>query len=482
MKRLITLVVITLSFLTSFGQSGIEGHVRTLASDQFSGRKGGTDGDTLTINYILDQLSTINGVRLWGTDGQQRFNVAPKTLHSLPESGNSMSISGKVLTLDKDFFPTVFSASGEFVSQDVVFGGYGLNINSGGVCRNDYQNIDVNGKWVLLLRESPDPSNDHYHSPSWDFAKVEEARKQGASGVLLVHGKGDRWQLLESTELWTPQSDLPVICITREVANLILSDSNSIEELEKRCRKSVLESTLECSSGISANLRITRKVHTTSNIIATIDGQNQRLKDEVILVGAHFDHWGITKRDGQLMVMNGADDNASGVSMVLDLARKVSLGKRPDRTIMFVFFGAEEEGLVGSKYFTYALPLEQGRVVHMVNLDMLGRYSTYGSIDFYGLDSYAEGLNYASKLPNPDKLRIKTVRGMGVTSDHIPFNCYNISVSGFNTGTHKQVHTPFDDVDLIDFSSMPAIADYVYNYLVKLASRSSNITFAGRIN
>lgn len=482
MKRLITLWGLFFVVSTSFGQSNIERHVRALASDQFCGRKGGTHGDTLAINYILDQLSTLDRVRLWGTDGQQRFNVTPKTLHSLPESGNSMSVSGKELTLDKDFFPTVFSASGEFVSQDVVFGGYGLNINRGGICRNDYQNIDVNGKLVLLLRESPDPTNGHYHSPSWDFAKVEEARRQGASGVLLVHGEGDRWQLLESTELWTPQTDLPVICITREVANLILGDSNSIDELEKCCRKSVLTTPLECSGSVSASLRINRKVHTTSNIIATIEGRDKKMKDEVIVVGAHFDHWGVTKRDGEPMVMNGADDNASGVSMVLDLARKVSQGKPLDRTIMFVFFGAEEEGLVGSKYFTYALPLEHGRVVHMVNLDMLGRYSTCDSMAFYGLGSYKEGLNYASKLPNPNDLRIKTVQGMGVISDHIPFNCYNISVSGFNTGTHKQVHTPNDDVDLIDFASMPAIADYVYNYLVKLASNDSKITFAGRIN
>lgn len=476
MKKL-AILALTLTTIAASAQNNLERHVRTLASDEFAGRKGGTRGDTLAINYIIGELAKVPAIQFWGTDGQQRFNMSPKSLHSTPASGNIMTIDGQELRLDKDFFPPVFSAEGNY-SMPVVFAGYGLNLKTPTITRNDYAAIDAQGRWVMILRESPDPRVDDYLASCWDFAKVEEARAQGAAGVLLVHGKGDRWQLLESTELWNPQSDLPVLCITRETANRILDGQATIEELEIASRRAAPANEIVSQARVSTNLKIDRRRFSTSNVIATVPGRDPKFKDEVVVVAGHFDHFGIRDYKGVPTLISGADDNASGAAAVLELARKVGENGGFDRSVMFILLAAEEEGLVGSKYFTHSLPLPRGEVVSMLNFDMIGRYAQCDSLEFYCLDTFKEGIDYARSLPNPNKLRVTMAAGKGFTSDHIPFLSYNIPSCGITTGVkaNPQVHTPLDNVERIDFRGGEQIIDYAYDYLKKLCDKRSTIT------
>lgn len=476
MKRNLLFLVFFLSMLSVSGQGQFETDVRTLASEEFGGRLGGTRGDTLTIDYILGELSKIDRVELWGNDGMQRFDIATKRLHISPRSVNELSISGEKLNLGSDFMPPVYSASGQY-SMGVVFAGYGMNVKTDKVSRNDYRNIDVSGKWVLVLRESPDHSQRDYLSPSWDWAKVEEARRQGAAGVLLVHGKGDNWQLLESTELWNPQSDIPVVCITRAAANKILQGVATIEELETMSRQSAAIPKIECVKSVQANLSITRKRIATGNIIATIPGSDPILKDEFVVLGAHFDHVGRIVYKGQIQTVVGADDNATGVAAVLELARMVSRAKPMARSVMFVFFASEEEGLVGSKYFTRALPLPKGEVKHLVNFDMIGRYAKCDSVSFYGLGSFQRGDQIARSVPNSDTLRVKFEAKYSMLSDHVPFLNYNISASGLSTMYNPEVHTPLDNLDRIDFRGAERVVNYAFRYIQKLCDRKTQIVF-----
>lgn len=476
MKRNLLFVVFFLSTLAVTGQGRFETDVRTLASEEFGGRLGGTRGDTLTINYILSELSKIDRIDLWGNDGMQRFDIATKRLHIAPGSVNELSVGGESLNLGRDFMPPVYSASGRY-SMDVVFAGYGMDIKTDRVSRNDYQDIDVTGKWALVLRESPNYAQTDYLAPSWDWAKVEEARCRGAAGVLLVHGKGDHWQLLESTELWNPQSDIPVVCITRATANKILQGVTTIQELEAMSRQSFKVPNIECEHKVEATLNVTRKRIATGNIIATIEGNDPLLRNEFVVIAAHFDHVGRSMYKGQMQTFVGADDNATGVAAVLELARMASRAKPMARSIMFLFLASEEEGLVGSKYFTWALPLPKGEVKHVVNFDMIGRYANCDSVSFYGLGSFDRGEDLARRVPNSDTLRLKFEQNYRMLSDHVPFLNYNISASGLSTMHNAEVHTPLDNLDRIDFRGAERIVNYAFRYVEKLCDRKMAIKF-----
>lgn len=459
-------------------EKNLRKHVTTLASDSFIGRFPGTQGDTLSSQYILDELKAIPNIKLWNGDGRQRFNFALKEKHSQEES-SILFTQGESLKWNDDFYPTAFSASGVF-KYPVAFAGYGFNTES----RNDYKNVNIAGKWALILRELPCNGN-RYLSASSDYAKVQEAINHGATGVLLVHGERDRWQLLESTDLWYPQADVPVICISRKAANKILKENNvTIEGLEKECCTAPCDRTIVTNNAVTANLKITRVKQATQNIIATIEGSDKKLMNEVVVIAGHYDHQGYKVYNGLLgapsskeQVFNGADDNASGCAGMLELARLYS-SKHKDlkRSVMFVFLGAEERGLVGSKYFTYNLNQIDKKVVQMVNLDMIGYLAHTDSLLVYGVGTYAEGKELVSKV-KPEGIKVKVDPKMGITSDHIPFNVQNIPVTGFFTGGHKEVHTPFDDIDKIDFKGMKSIIDYSTNYLDYFLIKGGKISF-----
>lgn len=225
----------------------------------------------------------------------------------------------------------------------------------------------------------------------------------------------------------------------------------------------------------------------TQNVFGFIEGSDKKLKNEFIVIGAHYDHWGWggkgsgSKKKDTIAIHNGADDNASGVSALLCILEEVSkLKVKPKRSIIFISFSGEEEGLLGSKYFINHLPVKKEAVKVMLNMDMVGRLNAEKQIYMGGAGTFPNGVELMKKLGENSGLNPVVFAGDVGGSDHVSFYKASISAIGFHTGGHPQYHTPEDDIDLINFEGGALVAKYIYNALVSIANYNEELVFIKR--
>ena len=223
---------------------------------------------------------------------------------------------------------------------------------------------------------------------------------------------------------------------------------------------------------------------TTQNVAGYLEGSDPNLKNEFIVIGAHYDHWGWggqvsgSKKKDVMAIHNGADDNASGVSALLCILEEVSKSKtKPKRSIIFVSFSGEEEGLLGSKYFVSHLPVQKEAVKVMLNMDMVGRLNNEKQIYMGGAGTFPDGVELMKKLKENSGLNPVIHAGEVGGSDHVSFYKASISCIGFHTGGHPQYHTPEDDIDLINMNGGALVSKYIYNALVAIANYDQALYF-----
>ena len=222
----------------------------------------------------------------------------------------------------------------------------------------------------------------------------------------------------------------------------------------------------------------------TQNVVGYIEGSDEKLKNEFIVIGAHYDHWGWggknsgSKKKDTVAIHNGADDNASGVSALLCIAEELSKAAvKPKRSIIFISFSGEEEGLLGSKYFVAHLAVEKTAVKVMLNMDMVGRLNEEKQIYMGGAGTFPDGVSLMKKLGENSGLNPVIHAGEVGGSDHVSFYKSSISVIGFHTGGHPQYHTPEDDIDLINIEGGALVAKYIYNALFAIADYKQDLNF-----
>lgn len=222
----------------------------------------------------------------------------------------------------------------------------------------------------------------------------------------------------------------------------------------------------------------------TKNVVGYIQGSDSILKNEYIVIGAHYDHWGwggkgsSSKKKDTVAIHNGADDNASGVAALLCILEKVSKSKvKPKRSIIFVSFSGEEEGLLGSSYFVNHLPIEKNTVKVMLNMDMVGRLNAEKQIYMGGAGTFPNGVELMKQLGENSGLNPVIHTGDVGGSDHVSFYKSSISAVGFHTGGHPQYHTPEDDIDLINIQGGALVSDYIYNALMAIANYNQPLYF-----
>ncbi|OMQ12067.1 M20/M25/M40 family metallo-hydrolase [[Flexibacter] sp. ATCC 35103] len=222
----------------------------------------------------------------------------------------------------------------------------------------------------------------------------------------------------------------------------------------------------------------------TQNVIGYLEGSDPNLKNEFIVIGAHYDHWGwggigsSSKKKEVVAIHNGADDNASGVSALLCMAQELSKsGIKPKRSIIFISFSGEEEGLLGSKYFVNHLPVQKEAVKVMLNMDMVGRLNTEKQIYMGGAGTFPDGVELMKKLGENSGLNPVIHAGEVGGSDHVSFYKASISCIGFHTGGHPQYHTPEDDIDLINTDGGALVSKYIYNALISIANYEQSLYF-----
>lgn len=461
----------------------LRNHVRYLASDSLKGRLTGSIGDSLSAYYIRKELASYGFQPLSG-DGFQRFRV---TSRLVPGPENDLSVVDTRFVAEKDFSPFAFSADAGLISE-AVFAGYGFNINTDSLKWDDYQGIDVKNKWVMILRADPDVdnSNSPFIPYSGDRNKALLAKDMGAAGVLMVSGPAyDPQDTFESLNPNDFSVEIPVLRIKREVADLILAKTKkTISDLEKELNETKKPQSFTTKSTVSAKAEVIREMSTTRNVAMVLPGEDEAFKNEYIIIGAHFDHLGMggpgssSRAVDTIAVHHGADDNASGVSMMLELAEKFALTKGSHkRSIICIAFTGEEEGLLGSKYFVDNTDIDLTRVNAMINLDMVGSLTDSTAVQISGVGT-ADGLR---ELINTDtdttvfKVNLSE-EGYG-PSDHSSFYGKNIPVLFFWTGATLVYHTPSDTYDKLNYKGMVTISSLIFKVAEKLASTSDRLKF-----
>lgn len=461
----------------------LKDHIKYLSSDSLKGRLTGSSGDSLAAEYIRKDLLSDGLVPLAG-DGLQRYEVTKRIIAG---KNNEIIINGISYTPDKDFIPLSFSSNGEAESE-VIFAGYGLNINGDSLKWNDYNGVDTKGKWVMILRGDPDPENSK--SPfipfSGDRDKALLAKDMGAAGVLLVCGPlTDQQDTFESLSTEGFSVGIPVLRIKREIADIILSKSKTnTESQEKNINKSRKPGGFSTKIIINAKAELIRENAVTRNVEMLLPGEDEKLKNEYIIIGAHFDHLGMggpgssSRAPDTVGVHHGADDNASGVAMMMELAEKFSMTKGSHkRSIIVVAFSGEEEGLLGSKHYADEPGVDLSKVNVMINLDMVGRFNDTSMLQVSGVGTATGLKDLVSAKSDSSVVKLKlSDEGYG-PSDHSSFYFKNIPVLFYFTGAHLDYHTPADTWDKINYKGMTEISGLIFDVAEELANSPERLQF-----
>lgn len=492
MKILIYLAASLISFNIAFSgktpeidKDDLFNHVNFLASDSLRGRFPGTPEGKIAAEYIRDEFTKL-GLELKGEDGFQYFDVVTSVQ---PGAGNKFSFKGMKAEVSKDFTPLSFSESGELDAK-IAFAGYGFKIENDSVKWNDFESIDVSGKWVMMLFGDPDNGKSFStYSGNGDMRqKVLLAKDNGAKGVLYVAGnkfeKEDKLiKLFYDKSAST--TGIPVINITRKIADEILKNSGkTIDALESQLNDEKKPGSFEINEKLYAKSDIQQNKVTTQSIISVYKGSDPVLSNEYVVIGAHYDHLGFggpgsgSRRPDTLAIHNGADDNASGVASMLELAEKIKKSGGLKRSVIFMAFGAEEMGLLGSKFFVKDPLIDLKDIKYMINLDMVGSLDTATNGFVIGGTGTAEGLEDVVK---------KNVESSGLSaryspegygpSDHASFYINDIPVLFFFTGAKDTYHTPDDDTEHLNFPGQEKVTKLAYNIVKELANGPELLAF-----
>jgi hypothetical protein len=356
---------------------------------------------------------------------------------------------------------------------------------------NDYKNLDVNGKWVMIFRGDPEPDNAaSKFIPFSDLrSKILTAKDKGAAGVLLVtppsFDKEDKLILLtvENNEV---TAGIPAIHVKRTVANdLIKSSGFIVDSLDAMIIRKKQPESFSIDGILSGDIRMIREKHRTANVVALLEGSDPGLKNEYIVVGAHYDHLGFggpnsgSRMPDTVAIHNGADDNASGTAMIMELAGALSADHQaPRRSIIFIAFSAEEMGLLGSKYFVDNPPVPLKEIRTMFNFDMVGRFDPEkNSISVSGTATATETDSLLTLHEQGFPFTVAHAPSGYGPSDHAPFYAANIPVLYFNTGIHTDYHTPFDDTEKLDFEHSASVGNFALELIETVAGMDRPLTF-----
>jgi aminopeptidase YwaD len=461
----------------------IEKTIKYLASEELEGRRAGEKGDSLAAEYIRYQFNKA-GLELLFDNGFQSFSLV-----SSVEIGdnNYLYVRDKKYEVKTEYLPYSFTANKQ-VSAPVAFAGYGFSIDQDSLLWNDFKNIDAKGKWVLLLKGDPeiDKPESKFAAFSEDRAKVLTAQDNGAAGVLLVAGphfsEKDELQGLFYDKNSSTYS-IPVFQITRKVADSILSATgNTIEYLENKINQTMEPIVFQLDINISAKADVIQKNATTFNVAGMLKGNDPVLKNEFIVVGAHYDHLGMggpgsgSRALDTIAVHYGADDNASGVAAVIEMAYKAAAVKNNRRSLIFAAFGAEEMGLIGATSFTANPPVDLTKVAAMFNFDMVGRLDTNSrALSIGGSQTSLETEEILNRLGNGFNLSLSP-EGSG-PSDHAAFYMQDIPVFFISTGAHPDYHTPDDVAEKINYEGVSDIVDFIWMVASEVSNRENLLTF-----
>jgi hypothetical protein len=453
-----------------YAQTSIKGknifkHIEYLSSDALQGRWPGTKGDSLAGQYIKAAFSK-SGVKPLSGQYDQPFDVIVK-LDAAQGSNFIRTISGENLLLNKQY--SIFPFSGSAKIEAPVLFAY-----DNAIAFNAQQYIK--SSWVVLWRNKPVASATDSLS---DHALSIIAMHRGAAGVILI--SPDTVDSKDGLVRLRPRKDkpigIPVIQLTRTAWQQMQA------KLFTRATDDDKNYYLSAAP-LSGSVNIETQKVVAKNIVGIIKGSDPQLQNEYIVLGAHYDHLGYggygtgSLQPDTTAVHNGADDNASGTAALLEIAKALQRNKKHlKRSVIVVVFAAEEEGLLGSRYFADHLPVPQSAIKVMLNMDMVGRLNAENQLYMGGAGTFPGGVDFMKALGKGSALSLVVHAGGVGGSDHVSFYRKGISCIGLHTGGHPQYHTPADDAVFINVAGIEKVARYIYSAVYGLSVREGEWGF-----
>jgi len=466
--------------------------VRFLASPELEGRGTGEEGSKRAADFVAKRFAELGLAPFGDKDPSgagagymQQFSarvgakVGPASLALVTKRGEKKP--GAIVTADG-------SASGE-IKAKAVFVGYGITAPA--LQWDDYAGADVEGKIVVVLAGAPqgvkapgaaegakEPKPDpHGHDALRDFGraryKLRTAREHKAAGVVIVAAE---------TELPAPPDDassmgIPGVVIGRKDAAALfpkLGLDKAAEDKKPTRAAAIAEGELAIATQIEPTTA------TALNVVGLLPARDKSAT-EYVVVGAHYDHLGHGSKNsrapGVRAIHPGADDNASGTALLLDVARRMrALPRPPARNILFIAFGAEEIGAIGSRYWVEHPPVPLSSINGMVNADMVGRLRD-DKLVVDGMGTAAAWPEIVKKANEGLNLSLNLgAEGFGA-SDHMSFTAARVPVAFLFTGVHDDYHLPSDTADKINAEGEERVATFAARLALALAERPERLTF-----
>ena len=429
-------------------------HVRYLADDALEGRGAGTSGARCAAQYVADQFEAI-GLDGAGPNGTY-FQPFPIRAGAVLGAGSTLRTPQTTYTLTEDWIPFGYSASAA-ITGTLLYGGDGINRPQSR--NNEYPTLDLTGRIVVVEDgDLTSPSSQALQTDAHFKATVAAGRNAGGMVILL----GDGRMLPDLSGETRAALRIPVAAVRGEAADRIRQAARGGEQ-----------------AFLAASVQ--PKAVEARNVAALLPGSDPSLADEVLIIGAHYDHLGFGG-EGSLdpdafgEVHNGADDNASGTSGLIEIARRLSESdRRPARSVLFLAFTAEEKGLWGSSHYVRNPLLPIAQTVAMLNMDMIGRLE--------GRPLTVMGVGTAEEWPNllraanqsmARSLSIATSPDGFGPSDHSSFYGEGLPVLHFFSNTHVDYHRPSDDWDKVDIEGLDQIVDLVSEVALDVAGVSGS--------
>ncbi|MBN2200190.1 MAG: M20/M25/M40 family metallo-hydrolase [Candidatus Aminicenantes bacterium] len=442
---------------------------KTLASAEFAGRLTGHQGYAAAAQWAAGRFKAWKMKPAFGRDNYLQGFPAPYTL--VDEADMTLLFPGKAddgaetieevkLEAGRDFLPLLFTDSGRNEAE-VVFAGWGISAPELGY--DDYAGLEVKDRFVLCFRGTPDPADLRFEDHDQHRVRMKTARDKGALGVVYIYPEVSANPNGDRLPNFTPAE------ISEKTADLLFKEKDLTAD---QVKKSLFAYKRPLSMTLSARMRygvVARHfpAGVGYNVVGWIEGRDPSLRNECVIFGAHLDHCG--RHMG--LLFPGADDNASGSATVMEIARAFARsGRKPRRSVVFVLFGGEEMGLLGSKHFADNLPSRFKTVAAMFNFDMTGA----GDGAFCGVSAEPAAVKEAIEAANRQVnivRGVRIIRRVGVrSSDFAPFFLKGIPVASFaSNGPHLAYHQPGDTIYRINPDIMADIARVAFRAGLRLA-------------
>lgn len=427
--------------LLTRGLDGAIVHVRYLADDALAGRAAGSPGERCAADYVAARFRDI-GLAPAG-EGGGYLQPFPIRVGARLNAPNRLSIADETYTAGRDWIPYGFAASAA-AEAPAVYGSHG--ITRPGDPQDAYSRAELRGRIVVV--ESGDPGSPDGRSLYADpHFKASSAEGRGAAGIVVLLPEGAPLPQIDGET--RPAAGIPALAVRGALA-------------------AKLRAAAQAGSQLRLQTAVEPRLEEAHNVAALLPGTDPRLTGRFIVIGAHLDHLGrggegslAPEQTGQ--VHNGADDNASGVAALIEVAHRLAGGPaRPRHSVLFLAFSGEERGLLGSAHFVRNPTLSLDSAVAMLNLDMVGRLRD-NRLAVMGAGTATEWRELLAAVngrqPRPFEFALSE-DGYG-PSDHSSFYARGIPVLHFFTNPHEDYHRPSDDWHRINAEGLDRIVELV---------------------